>query len=40
MKSCPSRSATTGTNSWPGSMARESIDAPSTTTSGPESRQG
>ena len=36
--SCPSRSATIGTNSWPGSIARESIAAPSTSTSGPMRR--
>ena len=30
MNSWPSRSATTGTNSWPGAMARESWVAPST----------
>ncbi len=34
-ESWPSRSATSGTNSCPGSMARESNDAPSTSTSGP-----
>ena len=38
MKSWPSRSATTGTKSWPGRTDRESIDAPSTTTSGPSRR--
>src|SRR5436190_15232894 len=37
MNSCPSRSATRGTNSWPGRSARESNDAPSTVTSGPTS---
>jgi len=37
MKSWPSRSAISGTNSTPGRNARESNDAPSTATSGPES---
>ena len=38
MNSWPSRSATIGTNSWPGATARESWVAPSTTTSGPSRR--
>ena len=38
MNSWPSRSATTGTNSCPRRMARESCEAPSTVTSGPSRR--
>src|SRR5687768_9819882 len=38
MKSCPSRSPTTGTKSWFGSSARLSIDAPSRATSSPTRR--
>ncbi len=38
MKSCPSRSATTGTNSWPGVTDRESIEAPSMRVAGPTAR--
>ena len=36
-KSCPSRAATSGTNSSPGRTVRESNDAPSTSTSAPRS---
>jgi hypothetical protein len=35
MKSCPSRSATRGTKSWPATSERESNEAPSTSTSAP-----
>src|SRR5512146_2969182 len=38
MNSCPSRSATSGTNSWPGTSVRESNEAPTSSVSGPTRR--